>query len=351
MTITTENPDVSTPKSRHPVLEILDVSKSFPVRDGFKTRSLSAVDHVSLSVDEGTTLGIVGESGCGKSTLARIIVGLHTASNGEIIFDGKQISTTGKRDRAAVEQMQMVFQDPSSALNPRATISESIAFPLRVQGVAADEIDRRVAKVMADVGLPSNYAGNYPHQLSGGQRQRVNIARALALQPKLIVLDEAVSALDKSIQAQVLNLLEDLQEEYGLTYVFISHDLNVIEYISDRIAVMYLGQVVESGAASDLYEHPLHPYTQLLFSSIPNLDPDESRRDDPEAVDAGEIPSPLNPPSGCRFRTRCSFAHDRCASEAPVQVEVSSGHTVACHLYPEGGARDLVELLPGVSQQ
>jgi oligopeptide/dipeptide ABC transporter ATP-binding protein len=232
-----------------------------------------------------------------------------------------------------VEQMQMVFQDPSSALNPRATIGESIAFPLRVRGASRQALQQRVATVIGDVGLPAAYASHYPHQLSGGQRQRVNIARALALQPKLVVLDEAVSALDKSIQAQVLNLLTDLQDEYRLTYVFISHDLNVVRYISDDVAVMYLGQVVERGSSAEVYERPTHPYTQLLLSSVPALDPTESTRDAPLESGEGEIPSPIDPPSGCRFRTRCPFAMDVCISAAPVPVTVSPGHTVACHLH------------------
>jgi oligopeptide/dipeptide ABC transporter ATP-binding protein len=233
--------------------------------------------------------------------------------------------------------MQMVFQDPSSALNPRITIGDSIAFPLRVQRWSRRDIDRRVAEVISDVGLPRAYANNYPHQLSGGQRQRVNIARALAVKPALVVLDEAVSALDKSIQAQVLNLLTDLQDEYGLTYVFISHDLNVVEYVSDEVVVMYLGQAVEQAPSSALYARPLHPYTQLLLSSIPNLDPTQSSRDrlvsDESDQGDGELPSPIDPPSGCRFRTRCPFAMEVCAQRAPQPVEAEPGHRVACHLF------------------
>ncbi len=324
-----------------PLLEVLNVSKEFHVNNNGKRGTLSAVNQVSLSVDTGTTLGVVGESGCGKSTLARVIVGLHPATSGEMIFDGRQVRTNGRRSRADMRDMQMVFQDPSSALNPRATIGESIGFPLRVQHVPRAEIDRRVRKVITDVGLPSNYIGHYPHQLSGGQRQRVNIARALALQPKLIVLDEAVSALDKSIQAQVLNLLTDLQEEYHLTYVFISHDLNVIEYISDQVAVMYLGQVVERGPADVLYREPKHPYTQLLLSSTPTLDPRESTRDRPVEEGDSEIPSPINPPSGCRFRTRCPFASAICAEVAPTPIEMGEDHLVACHLYDDGRVADV----------
>ncbi|MCW2802129.1 MAG: transporter ATP-binding protein [Propionibacteriaceae bacterium] len=327
-----------------PLMELLDVSKEFSVRSDGKRVQLSAVNGVSLQVREGRTLGIVGESGCGKSTLARIIVGLHQATSGEMIFDNKQISTTKRRPREVVEQMQMVFQDPSSALNPRATIAESVAFPLQVQGRSSKEIAARVKQVIADVGLPANYATSYPHQLSGGQRQRVNIARALALQPRLVVLDEAVSALDKSIQAQVLNLLTDLQREYQLTYVFISHDLNVVEYISDDVAVMYLGQVVERGSAASLYEKPLHPYTQLLLSSIPSMDPADSTRDQPlDDANNKEIPSPINPPSGCRFRTRCPHAMAICAEEAPRPSNQADDHVVACHLYPGSSSTSLPE--------
>ncbi|MBO0813331.1 MAG: ABC transporter ATP-binding protein [Microlunatus sp.] len=320
--------------SESTVLELLGVSKQFSVRTAAKGKAtLSAVDGVSLSVRKGTTLGVVGESGCGKSTLARVIVGLYQASGGEMIFDGEQLPI-GSRHRKVSNRMQMVFQDPSSALNPRITIGDSIAFPLRVQRWSRKDTEKRVAEVISDVGLPRAYAGHYPHQLSGGQRQRVNIARALALRPSLIVLDEAVSALDKSIQAQVLNLLTDLQDEYGLTYVFISHDLNVVEYISDDVVVMYLGQAMERAPADSLYAKPLHPYTQLLLSSIPDLDPTRSSRDQPDQEkEDGELPSPIDPPSGCRFRTRCPFAMDVCARRTPQPVEAIPGHRVACHLY------------------
>lgn len=313
------------------LLELLGIAKEFEVRDGGRKATLSAVSDVSFAVKAGTTLGIVGESGCGKSTLGRVIVGLHHPTAGEMIFDNKQLK--GKRSRQVTQQMQMVFQDSASALNPRSTVGESIAFPLQVLGLSKKDIRARVAKVLTDVGLPAAYATHYPHQLSGGQRQRVNIARALAVQPKLIVLDEAVSALDKSIQAQVLNLLTDLQEEYGLTYVFISHDLNVVEYISDEVVVMYLGQVVERTTAEDLYRRPLHPYTQVLLGSIPNLNPELSSRDVEQPDLDGEIPSPINPPSGCRFRTRCPMAGDVCAEVVPLQVETEPGHFVVCHLY------------------
>ena len=313
------------------LLELGSVSKTFLARVGMRRVPVSAVHNVTMSVAEGTTMGIVGESGCGKSTLARIIVGLHSADAGRIQFDGVPLKLSGKRPRAVTQQMQMVFQDPYSALNPRATIGDSIAFPLRVQGLGRQEVRERVEQVLTDVGLHPNYASHYPHQLSGGQRQRVNIARALALHPRLVVLDEAVSALDVSIQAQILNLLRELQESYHLTYLFISHDLNVVEYMSDRVAVMYLGQVVETCTAADLYRNPMHPYTQMLLASIPKLDPRERRSDEVEVQ--GEMPSPLDPPSGCRFRTRCPHAMDLCAKEAPGLRAPEAGHLVACHLY------------------
>ena len=312
------------------LLELIDVSKQFHVRAGGRRARLSAVDHVSLTVRPGTTLGIVGESGCGKSTLARVIVGLHLADDGEMIFDGKQVLTGRRRTPSELQRMQMVFQDPSSALNPRATISESIGFPLQVQGESKAVIAERVAKVMRDVGLPAAYASHYPHQLSGGQRQRVNIARALALQPKLVVLDEAVSALDKSIQAQVLNLLSDLQEEYGLTYVFISHDLNVVRYISDRVLVMYLGEVVELGPVDKVWDAPAHPYTRALLAAMPSSDPDNRTETPPIS---GDPPNPIDPPPGCRFHTRCPFAEPLCANATPKLSDVDTmGHQAACYM-------------------
>ncbi len=314
-----------------PILAVDGVTKTFRARAGLHRVRISAVDNVSFTVPAGSTLGIVGESGCGKSTLARVIVGLHRADAGTVRFAGTPLPRRGKRSRTIVEHTQMVFQDPYSALNPRASVGESIGFPLKVQGVPRPDIDRRVNKVLEDVGLHPAYSTHYPHQLSGGQRQRVNIARALVLEPKLVVLDEAVSALDKSIQAQIVNLLLDLQSGYDLTYVFISHDLNVVEYMSDQVAVMYLGQVVEFCDASMLYQAPLHPYSQMLLSSIPTLDP--TQRAENVLADSGDIPSPLNPPSGCRFRTRCPFAMDICADKAPAMIEARPQHSVSCHLF------------------
>jgi oligopeptide/dipeptide ABC transporter ATP-binding protein len=320
------------------LLRVDNLSKGFPVRLGFrKTGYVSAADGVSFEVKKGTTVGIVGESGCGKSTAARLVLGLITPDAGTVSFDGVDVSTLSRgRRRELRRDMQMVFQDPYSALNPRASVGESISFPMRVHGMEKDAARERTALLLRQVGLHPNHASYYPHQMSGGQRQRVNIARALALEPRLVVADEAVSALDKSVQAQVLNLLNDLQEELGLTYMFISHDLNVVQYMSDRVVVMYLGQVVEECASDELYARPLHPYTQALLGSVADIDPDQVAGVRLE----GEIPSPLDPPSGCRFRTRCPAVMAICAEERPAVREPSPGHFVACHLFEEGPPRE-----------
>ncbi len=322
-----------------PLLDVKGLSKQFPVSLGFRKKGyVSAVDDASFQVMPGTTMGIVGESGCGKSTAARLILGLMKADAGDVLFDNRYIRASGKSALSRLERksvtrnMQMVFQDPYSSLNPRASIGEIIAFPMKVHGFKRKEIRERTAMLLSQVGLHPNHASYYPHQMSGGQRQRVNIARALALNPKLVVCDEAVSALDKSIQAQVLNLLKDLQDLHRLTYVFISHDLNVVEYMSDRVTVMYLGQVVESAPADGLYEQPLHPYTQALMASVPSLDAEGRSM---ATLLEGEVPSPLNPPSGCRFRTRCPAVMDICAELRPAMREQAPEHFVACHLYPE----------------
>jgi oligopeptide/dipeptide ABC transporter ATP-binding protein len=322
-----------------PLLEVRNVSKRFPVKlSMFKTAYVSAVDDISFTVARGTTLGIVGESGCGKSTTARLILGLAAVDSGDVLFEGRSIlylshagtpSISGRRVRLR-RNLQMVFQDPYSSLNPRASIGEIIAFPMRVQGYKRDEIRERTAMLLHRVGLHPTHASYYPHQLSGGQRQRVNIARALSVAPKLVICDEAVSALDKSVQAQVLNLLQDLQEQFGLTYIFISHDLNVVEYMSDSVAVMYLGQIVENCASEVLYQRPLHPYTKALLAAIPSVDPEH--RLQPDEFE-GEIPSPIDPPSGCRFRPRCPYAMDVCAQKRPPLIEAEPGHRVACHLF------------------
>jgi oligopeptide/dipeptide ABC transporter ATP-binding protein len=310
------------------------VTKAFPVSTGFRKKSyLSAVDGVSFSVDAGTTMGIVGESGCGKSTLARLILGLVEADSGEIRMEQQVVDWRNGAGRKQLRRnMQMVFQNPYSSLNPRSSIGEILAFPMRAHGATRAEIAERAGMLLEQVGLHANHASYYPHQLSGGQRQRVNIARALALHPKLVICDEAVAALDKSVQAQVLNLLQDLQTAHGLTYLFISHDLNVVEYMSDRVSVMYLAQVVETADADELYRRPLHPYSQALLAASPRLDPDQ--RVDDATVD-GDLPSPLNPPSGCRFRTRCPYAMDVCSEERPPLLQLDSRHRVACHLYAQ----------------
>jgi oligopeptide/dipeptide ABC transporter ATP-binding protein len=315
-----------------PLLAVSNLRKNFPVRLGvFKRGHVSAVDDVSFDVHPGETLGIVGESGCGKSTTARLLLRLLDADGGEVIFDGLGVrQLQGGGLKTMYRGIQMVFQDPYSSVNPRMSIGENIAFPMKAQRYAPDRIRERVSTLLRQVGLHPNHASYFPHQMSGGQLQRVNIARALALEPKLIVLDEPVSALDKSIQAQVLNLLKDLQVQLNLTYIFISHDLNVVEHMSDRVLVMYLGQVVEACASDKLYREPLHPYTRVLLSSIPKTDPDEQRTGE---LPSGEVPSALNPPSGCRFRTRCAHAMDVCAGLRPETRYPTPGHAVSCFLY------------------
>src|SRR5688572_15839026 len=298
---------VAPERKTEPILQVSGLHKQFPVKLGlFKRGAVSAVDGVSFDVYPGETLGIVGESGCGKSTTARLILRLIDPTSDEIMLDGQNVHSMNRL--IMYRGIQMVFQDPYSSVNPRMSIGENIAFPMKVHGFDTDQMRERVGTLLRQVGLHPNHASYFPHQMSGGQLQRVNIARALALEPKVVICDEPVSALDKSIQAQVLNLLKDLQQELKLTYIFISHDLNVVEYMSDRVLVMYLGHVVESCSSEELYRNPLHPYTRVLLSSIPKTDPDA--RVSHEQV-SGEIPSPLNPPSGCRFRTRCPSAMDR----------------------------------------
>jgi peptide/nickel transport system ATP-binding protein len=291
-----------------------------------------AVDDVSFDVAPGETLGIVGESGCGKSTLARLVLRLIEPDAGSVQFAGEDVRAAGPaRMKRLRRDMQLVFQDPYASLNPRMTIEDAVAFSLLVHGTPRAEARERAASLLGRVGLdPLLYGRRYPHELSGGQRQRVNIARALVLDPKLLVLDEPVSALDKSVQAQVLNLLQDLKTERALTYVLISHDLNVIEYVSERILVMYLGHVVEAGTAEALASDPKHPYTQALFASAPSMDPTR-RMERPPIL--GDPPNPIDPPSGCRFRTRCAHVMPRCAERIPPPIAVARDHHVACYLY------------------
>jgi peptide/nickel transport system ATP-binding protein len=322
-----------------PLLLVHGLRKYFPVRGGTLNRQIAtvqAVDDVSFMVRKGETLGIVGESGCGKSTTARLLMRLIEPDAGDVVFDGDPVGNRhGITVNAMRRQMQMVFQDSYSSLNPRMTMAESIAYAPRMHGLAGNAAIERAEGLLAQVGLnPRQYARRYPHELSGGQRQRVNIARALALEPRMVILDEAVSALDKSIEAQVLNLLSELKERFNLTYLFISHDLNVVEYISDRVLVMYLGRVVEMGPVEAIYTRPRHPYTRALFASKPTLDPDRRTTEMPLT---GDPPNPINPPSGCRFRTRCAFAQPICAELAPslappVDDDETSQHLVACHL-------------------
>ncbi|MFJ5304676.1 ABC transporter ATP-binding protein [Streptomyces sp. NPDC088350] len=320
------------------LLRASDVTKHYPLRaDGFSRhrRVLRAVDGVSLEVRAGETLGIVGESGCGKSTLGRCLVRLTELTGGRVEFDGQDISTLSTRRLRPVRPgMQLVFQDPQASLNPRRRAGDIVAEPLLVHRYGdAAAVRRRVAELFDVVGLASAHLDRYPHEFSGGQRQRIGIARALATNPKLIVADEPVSALDVSIQAQVLNLFADLQEEFALTYVFIAHDLGVVRHVSDRIAVMYLGEIVELGETEALYKEPAHPYTQALLSAVPDIDDgtvgDEVSRE--RIVLTGEVPNPVDKPTGCPFRTRCPYARERCARERPQLTVTASGRRTACH--------------------
>ena len=310
------------------LVETVDLKKYFKVGNG---RFLHAVDGVNLEIPEGKTLGVVGESGCGKSTLGRVVMGLLPATSGEIHFDGQDIVKCSKREFKEVrKKVQMIFQDPYSSLDPRMSIYELIAEPLIQNHVCANraEILDRVQKLMDTVGLAQRYINSYPHELDGGRRQRIGIARALALNPKFIVCDEPVSALDVSIQAQVLNLLKDLQKQYGLTYLFIGHDLSVINFIADRVCVMFLGHVCEVATKEELYSRPMHPYTAFLMDAIPQADP--HRRNQHRRVLMGEVPSPVNLPSGCCFHTRCPYATERCRTEVP-ELREWDGRMVACH--------------------
>ena len=327
-----DHPDRGGPAQ--PLLLLRDLKKHFPIPRAV----VRAVDGVSFNVLKGETLGIVGESGCGKSTTARLLMRLLEPDAGEMLFDGETVGGNANAGGVPMKeyrrQVQMVFQDSYASLNPRLTIEESIAFAPRVHGVSPAQARERAHELLAAVGLaPAQYARRYPHELSGGQRQRINIARALALYPRLVILDEPVSALDKSVEAQVLNLLMDLKEKFGLTYVFISHDLNVVQYISDRVMVMYLGQVVEQGPVAAIYDRPAHPYTRALLASRPSMDPAQRRTEPPLT---GDPPNPVNPPSGCRFRTRCPFAEAVCETTPPVAAELGGGHIAACHMARPG---------------
>ena len=314
------------------LVEVKHLKEYFNINTGlFQSKPLKAVDDVSFAIRQGETLGLVGESGCGKTTVGRTLLHLYKPTAGEVWFKGKKIAT--KRDIMEYrKKTAMVFQDPYSSLNPRMTVSDIIAEPLDIHKLYANKKEReeKVLDLMSKVGLNSEHASRYAHEFSGGQRQRIGIARALATSPEFIVCDEPVSALDVSIQAQVINMFDELQEQMNLTYLFIAHDLLVVRHISDRIAVMYLGKMVELAESGEIYDHPLHPYTKSLMSAVPLPDPKRAR-ENKRIVLSGDIPSPLNAPSGCPFRTRCRYATEQCAQEVPEFKEVSKGHFVACH--------------------
>lgn len=325
---TTQATDMNKTSTLTPLVEIKHLKKYFNVGG----QSLKAVDDLNLDIYPGETVGLVGESGCGKSTAGRTIIRLYEATDGEVLYNGKDIyKNSGKEMEKVRKEIQLIFQDPYASLNPRMTVEEIIGEPITIHGVLSGKKKReRVLELLSLVGLNPEHISRFPHEFSGGQRQRIGIARALALNPKFIVCDEPISALDVSIQAQVVNLLKDLQKQMGLTYLFIAHDLSMVKYISDRILVMYLGNMMELCESEELYENPLHPYTQALLSAVPIPDPKLKRE---RIVLQGDVPSPINPPSGCVFRTRCMHAMDICAQKKADWKEVNPGHFVSCHLY------------------
>ncbi len=323
-------------ENKEVLLSVQDLKKYFPIKDGIifsrTVGNVHAVDGLTFDIYKGETLGLVGESGCGKSTTGRTILQLQRATSGKVLFNGQDLTQlTGNDLRAIRKDLQIIFQDPYASLDPRMSVAQLIGEPMRIHKINSGEArTQRVRELMELVGLNPAFINRFPHEFSGGQRQRIGIARALALQPKMIVCDEPISALDVSVQAQVVNLLEDLQSQMGLTYLFIAHDLSMVRHISNRIGVMYLGVIVELAERNELYDEPLHPYTQALLSAVPYPDPfvEESRQ---RIILEGDVPSPINPPSGCRFRTRCRFAKDICAKERPEFKEYKPGHFAACH--------------------
>ena len=318
------------------LLEVTDLVKHFPIKSGMvidrEVARVRAVDGVSFTLREGETLGLVGESGCGKSTLCRAILQLTTPTSGSVRFAGQELVGRSRRElRPMRRQMQMIFQDPFASLNPRKRVGQIVGDPLALHGIASGaELKRQVQDLLDRVGLNAEHYNRFPHEFSGGQRQRIGIARALALRPKLIVADEPVSALDVSVQAQIINLLEDVQDEFGLSYLFVAHDLGVVRHVSDRIAVMYLGKIVENSGADELYDKPIHPYTNALLSAVPIPDPKRNSARE-RLVLEGDVPSPIDPPPGCRFHTRCPWCTDICTSDEPNLIEHRPEHSAACH--------------------
>lgn len=321
------------------ILEVKNLKKYFTMQKGFfsKLQEVKAVDDVSFSIAKGETLGLVGESGCGKSTTARTVIKLYEPTEGAIHFEGVDIATLSPKEMKPLrKKMQMIFQDPYASLNPRMTVGDIVGEPLDIHNMTSSRQQRKdkIRSLLEVVGLSADHANRYPHEFSGGQRQRIGIARALAVEPDFIVADEPISALDVSIQAQVINMLEELQKEFGLTYLFIAHDLAMVRHICDRVGVMYLGKLVEVTESDNLYKNPMHPYTQALLSAIPIPDPKISAAQE-RIILEGDVPSPINPPSGCRFRTRCPYAKQRCSDEVPALRELKTGHQVACHFAEE----------------
>ena len=314
---------------KQPLVQVKNLCKYFQIN---RHATLKAVDDMTFDIYKGETVSLVGESGCGKSTTGRCMIKLYQPTKGQVLYDGKDIFKQSHAEkREFCNKVQMIFQNPYSSLNPRMTVKEIVGEGLKQQGISQKEIDERVEKLLKMVGLNKDHMSRFPHEFSGGQRQRIGIARALSMEPEFIICDEPISALDVSIQAQVINMLKELQESLGLTYLFIAHDLSVVKYISDRVIVMYLGTMVETAETEELYDHPMHPYTQALLSAIPEADPIKAKANQRIAI-KGEIPSPINPKNCCRFAERCQYATERCFKEMPKLHDVSPGHQVACHL-------------------